>query len=249
MVGATQSDSIQCLNFAKKMIHSIIWCNIALLKIQFKMLFNSKKNSADSIQKIIQFNSQGIINTGRMGKVPKNCPKSVQNRQKRGLFIKNGKYRFKIWFFHLFHDKIQFEGLFNITFSGIFNSKDNSITFFPGKLNSKTGSKIWFLLSIQQNIHSIKKTGYRTPLVKHRQKHWGWCFLDVLGDVWNISGKMAKKQILDWIFEMIIIKMDTNLQTIYLRFVSTYSAWDSKSRSIAVVAPLFHHHQLFIRQW
>ena len=70
----------------------------------------------DSIQKIIQFNSQGIINTGRMGKLPKSCPKSVQNRQKRGFFIKNGKYRFKIWFIHSFHDKIQFKGLFNIIF-------------------------------------------------------------------------------------------------------------------------------------
>ena len=42
--------------------------------------FNSKyysiqKKSADSIQKIIQFNSQGIIDTGRMGKLPKKCPK------------------------------------------------------------------------------------------------------------------------------------------------------------------------------
>ena len=55
-----------------------------------------KKNCADSIQKIIQFNSQGIIDTGQIGKGPKNCPKSVQIRQKRGLFIKNGKYRFKI---------------------------------------------------------------------------------------------------------------------------------------------------------
>ena len=42
--------------------------------IQFKISLN-KKNSTDSIQKIIQFNSQGIINTGRMGKVPKKCPK------------------------------------------------------------------------------------------------------------------------------------------------------------------------------
>ena len=57
--------------------------------IQFKI------NSGDSIQNIIQFNSQGMINTGRIGKVPKNWPKSVQNRQKRGLIIKNGKYRFK----------------------------------------------------------------------------------------------------------------------------------------------------------
>ena len=64
--------------------------------IQFKILFNSKKNSADSIQKMIQLKSQGIIDTGQIGKVPKNCPKSVQIRQKRGLFIKIGKYRFKI---------------------------------------------------------------------------------------------------------------------------------------------------------
>ena len=109
--------------------------------------FNSKyysiqKNSADSIQKIIQFNSQGLFDTGRIGKVPENCPKSVQNRQKRGLFIKNGKYRFKIWFIHSFHGKIQFKGLFNIIFSGIFNSKNYSITFFPGKFNSKIDSKI-----------------------------------------------------------------------------------------------------------
>ena len=85
----TLSDSIQCLNFAKTK-------RFIQYLIQFKILFNSKKNSADSIQKIIQFNSQGIINTGRMGKLPKNCLKSVQNRQKRGFFIKNGKYRFKI---------------------------------------------------------------------------------------------------------------------------------------------------------
>ena len=43
------------------------------------------KNSADLIEKI-QFNSQGIIGTGRIKKVPKNCPKSVQYRQKKGDF-------------------------------------------------------------------------------------------------------------------------------------------------------------------
>jgi len=112
--------------------------------IQFKI------NSGDSIQNIIQFNSQGMINTGRIGKVPKNWPKSVQNRQKRGLIIKNGKYRFKNWVIHSFHDKIQFKGLFNIIFSGIFNSKNYSIIFFPRKFNSKIYSKflIW-LDSIQ----------------------------------------------------------------------------------------------------
>ena len=62
--------SIQYLNFAKKWFiqYSIQYC---LSKIQFK------ENSADSIQKVIQFNSQGIIDTGQIGKVPKNCPKSV----------------------------------------------------------------------------------------------------------------------------------------------------------------------------
>ena len=38
----TLSDSIQCLNFAQ-MIQFNIWFNIALLKIQFKISFNSKK--------------------------------------------------------------------------------------------------------------------------------------------------------------------------------------------------------------
>jgi len=70
--------------FCQKMIHSIFD------SIQNRIQFT--KNPADSIQKIIQFNSQGIINTGRMGKVPKNYTKCVQNRQKTGLFIKNGKY-------------------------------------------------------------------------------------------------------------------------------------------------------------
>ena len=59
--------------------------NIALPKIQFKY-YSIPKKSSDSIQKIIRFNSQEIIYTGRMGKVPKNCPKSVQNNRKWGLF-------------------------------------------------------------------------------------------------------------------------------------------------------------------
>ena len=69
------------------MIQFNIFDSILLAKIQFQQLFNSK---------IIQFNSQALIDTGRFGKLPKKCPKSVQNRQKIGLFIKNGKYRFKI---------------------------------------------------------------------------------------------------------------------------------------------------------
>ena len=82
MVSDTQSDSIQFFNFAKKNDSFNIRFNIALLKIQFKILFSSKKISADSIQKMIQFISQGIIDTGRMGKVPKNYLRNVQNRLK-----------------------------------------------------------------------------------------------------------------------------------------------------------------------
>ena len=74
MVADTQSDSIQCLNFAKKWFiqNSIQYC-FTQDSIQNIIQFN--ENSADSIQKIIQFNSQGIIDTGRIGKVPKKCPK------------------------------------------------------------------------------------------------------------------------------------------------------------------------------
>ena len=145
VVNDTQSDSIQYLNFAKKWFiqYSIQYC---FTQDSIQNIIQFKINSGDSIQNIIQFNSQGMINTGRIGKVPKN----VQNRQKRGLIIKNGKYRFKNWAIHSFHDKIQFKGLFNIIFSGIFNSKNYSIIFFPRKFNSKIYSKflIW-LDSIQ----------------------------------------------------------------------------------------------------
>ena len=95
VVADTQSDSIQCLNFAKKNIHSIF--DSILLYPRFNSKYYSiKKKSADSIQKIIQFISQGIFDTGGMGKVPKNYLKNVQNRLKKGLFIKNGKYRIKL---------------------------------------------------------------------------------------------------------------------------------------------------------
>ena len=97
------------------MIHSI-FDSISLYPRFNSKYYSIKKKSADSIQTIIQFNSQGLFDTGRIGKVAENCPKSVQNRQKRGLFINNGKYRFKIWFIHSFHDKIQFKGLFNKIF-------------------------------------------------------------------------------------------------------------------------------------
>ena len=68
VVGDTQTDSIQCLNFAKKwFIQYLIQYRFTQNSIQNIIQF--KENSADSIQKIIQFNSQGIIDTGRQGKV------------------------------------------------------------------------------------------------------------------------------------------------------------------------------------
>jgi len=82
--------------FCQEMIHSIFDPILHYPPIFNSNIIQFKQNSADSIQKIIQFNSQGIIDTGRIEKVPKNYPKSVQIRQKRGLFVKNGKYRFKI---------------------------------------------------------------------------------------------------------------------------------------------------------
>ena len=113
VVNDTQSDSIQYLNFAKKwFIQYSIQYRFTQDSIQNIIQF--KKKSADSIQKIIQFNSQEIINTGQIGKVPKNCPKSVQNRQREGDFpLKMANIDSKVDSF--IHFKIKF------------NSKDYSI--------------------------------------------------------------------------------------------------------------------------
>ena len=73
------------------MIHSVF--DSILLYPRFKSKYYSiEKKSADSIQKIIQFNSQGIIDTGRIGKVPKIDQKVSKIDKKGGFFIKNGKY-------------------------------------------------------------------------------------------------------------------------------------------------------------
>ena len=140
MVSDTQSDSIQCLNFAKKWFiqFSIQYC---FTHDSIQNIIQFKKNCADSIQKIIQFKSQWIMNTGRIGKVPKNFPKSVQNRQKRGFLIKNGKYQFKIWFIHSFHGKIQFKGLFNIIFFRNVQFKKLFNYFFSRKIQFKNWLK------------------------------------------------------------------------------------------------------------
>ena len=61
----TLFDSIQCLNFAKKMIHSIFDSILLYPRFNSKC-YSIKKKFADSIQKIIQFNSQRIIDTSRI---------------------------------------------------------------------------------------------------------------------------------------------------------------------------------------
>ena len=77
-VGDTLSDSIQCLNFAEKRFNSIfdsilltqnsippLFHEINLRKLKTETDIQFKIISGGSIQKIIQFNSQGIIDTGR----------------------------------------------------------------------------------------------------------------------------------------------------------------------------------------
>ena len=112
VVNDTQSDSIQYLNFAKKWFiqYSIQYC---FTQDSIQNIIQFKINSGDSIQNIIQFNSQGMINTGQIGKVPKNWPKSAQNRQKGGLSSKTANIDSKIELF--------------IHFTIKFNSKDYSI--------------------------------------------------------------------------------------------------------------------------
>ena len=86
------------------MIHSIFDSILRYPRFNSKY-YSIKKNSAYSIQKIIQFNSQGIINTCRIGKVPEN----YQKRQK-GFFIKkmantDSKYDSFIHFMVKFNSK------------------------------------------------------------------------------------------------------------------------------------------------
>ena len=55
-----------------------------------------------------------------------------------------------MWFIYSFHDNIQFKRFFNITFSGIFNSKNYSIIFFLENSIQKLIQNFWFG-SIQLN--------------------------------------------------------------------------------------------------
>ena len=113
-----------------------------------------KENSADSIQKIIQFNSQEIIYNSPIGKVPKNYPKVSKIDKKKGVCPSK---------------MANIDSKYNsfIHFTIKFNSKDYSIVF-----NSKFYLKIWiWLYSIQQNIHSTRKPGYRTPLISQHKDY------------------------------------------------------------------------------
>ena len=73
-VGDTLSDSIQCLNFAETWFNSI-FVSISLTQNSIQTIIQFKTNSTDLIQKILQFNSQGIIDTDQIRKVPKKRPK------------------------------------------------------------------------------------------------------------------------------------------------------------------------------
>ena len=110
-----------------------IWFNIALPKIQIKILFNSKYTLA------IQFNSQEIIDTRRIGEVPKNYPKSVEIRPKRGLFIKK-----------MGNIDSKYDSFFHFTIK--FNSKDYSIIFFQEYSIQKIVQKPFFLENSIQKL-------------------------------------------------------------------------------------------------
>ena len=73
--------------FAKKLFNSMFE-SILLTQNSIHTIIQIIINSDDSIQKSIKFNSQEIIDTGRIGKVPNDCPKSVQIRQKGGFSSK-----------------------------------------------------------------------------------------------------------------------------------------------------------------
>ena len=74
-------DSIQCLNFSKICFNSIS-DSIMADQNSIQIIIHFKNIGGDSFQLIIQSRCQGIINTGRIRKVPGKCPKCVQNRQK-----------------------------------------------------------------------------------------------------------------------------------------------------------------------
>ena len=67
--------------FCRKKFKSILLTQNSIQTIEKQL----KINYGDSIQKNIQFNSQGVIDTGR---IKKSAQKSVKNRQKGGFISK-----------------------------------------------------------------------------------------------------------------------------------------------------------------
>ena len=65
-LGDTLSDLIQCSNFANKWFNSIF----DSIKNSIQTIIQLMEKHDDSIQKLIQFNSQGIIDTSRLEKLP-----------------------------------------------------------------------------------------------------------------------------------------------------------------------------------
>ena len=74
--------------------------------------------------------------------MPKNFPKNVQNKQKKGFSSKKANIDSKYDSFIHVTIKFNSNDYSILFFSGIFNSKNYSITFFPGKFNSEIDSKI-----------------------------------------------------------------------------------------------------------
>ena len=76
-------------------------------------------------------------------------------------------------FIFIYFTSIQFNKKFKNNISPKFNSKDYSKLFISDQFNSKFNSKLWnWLDSIQQNIHSIWKCGYRSGLSVGHKKCW-----------------------------------------------------------------------------
>ena len=67
-----------------------------------------------------------------------------------------------------FHDEIQFKGLFNIIFSGIFNSKNCSITFFPESSIKKLIKKFEFcFIDFKKIFNLLENQG-----IEHHYHHY-----------------------------------------------------------------------------
>ena len=99
-----------------------------------------------------------------------NCPKSVQNRQKRGLFIKNGNIDSK--YDSIIHFRVKFNSKeYSINFFRNIQFKNYSIIFFPGKFNSKLIQKFKFgLIQFNKIFIQLENQG-----IEHYYLHRNIC--------------------------------------------------------------------------